>query len=94
MERERRGSFRENRDRDEGGFAPRKKACRFCVDKELKIDYKDGKAMKHYLSERDKISPRRFTGLCAFHQRELTIAVKRARILGLIPFTASQRQTF
>lgn len=91
MEKPRR-NYRDREGRDEG-YTPRKKACRFCVDKELRIDYKDGKALRHYLSDREKISPRRFTGLCSFHQSALTIAVKRARILGLIPFSVSQRQS-
>ena len=75
------------------GLPQRKKMCRFCADKQLRIDYKDGRALKAYMSERDKITPGRITGLCAYHQRRMTEAIKRARILGFIPFSASQRQT-
>ena len=75
------------------GLPQRKKMCRFCADKQLRIDYKDGRALKSYMSDRDKITPSRITGLCAFHQRRMTEAIKRARIMGLIPFSASQRQT-
>jgi len=67
----------------------RKKACRFCIEKELKIDYKDGKALRTFITERGKIVPSRMTGLCAFHQRQMNTAVKRARILALLPFTSN-----
>ncbi|MBN2794835.1 MAG: 30S ribosomal protein S18 [Clostridia bacterium] len=65
----------------------RKKVCAFCQNKDSKIDYKDVKKLQRYLSERGKILPRRVTGTCAKHQRALTIEVKRARIMALIPFT-------
>ena len=68
----------------------RKKVCRFCADKKLTMDYKDGRALTAYTSERGRIIPRRISGTCAHHQRELTVALKRARILALIPFTATQ----
>jgi len=68
----------------------RRKVCRFCADKKLTIDYKDGKALTAFTSERGKIIPRRISGACARHQREITVAIKRARILALIPFTATQ----
>jgi len=68
----------------------RRKMCRFCADKKLTIDYKDGKLLQPFLSERGRIIPRRINGNCAKHQRDVTIAVKRARILALIPFTTSQ----
>jgi small subunit ribosomal protein S18 len=64
----------------------RKKVCQFCQNKDSKIDYKDVKKLQRYLSERGKILPRRVTGTCAKHQRALTIEVKRARIMALIPF--------
>lgn len=76
---------------EERGLPVRKKACRFCVDKELRIDYKDAKALKPYISEGDKITPSRISGLCAFHQRRLTEAVKRARILGIVAFAPQQK---
>jgi len=68
----------------------RKKSCRFCQDKELNIDYKDGRLLLGFVTERGRLIPRRITGNCAFHQREVTLAVKRARILAYIPFTATQ----
>ena len=70
-----------------GGRKPRRKVCAFCVDKVENIDYKTiGKYSRKVLSERAKIIPRRVTGTCAKHQRQLTVAVKRARHLGLLPF--------
>ena len=65
----------------------RKKACTFCVDKVESIDYKDVAKLRRFLSERAKILPRRITGTCAHHQRELTTALKRARQLALLPFS-------
>ena len=64
---------------------PRRKVCAFCVDKIESIDYKDVPRLRRYLSERAKIVPRRVTGTCARHQRQLTIAIKRARHLALLP---------
>ena len=65
----------------------RKKVCVFCADKtNAGIDYKDVNKLKRYVSERGKILPRRITGTCAEHQRDLTIAVKRARHLALMPY--------
>ncbi len=64
----------------------RKKVCRFCVDKVEFIDYKDTANLRHFISERAKILPRRVTGTCAAHQRELTVAIKRARQLALLPY--------
>ena len=70
-----------------GGRKPRRKVCTFCVDKVENIDYKTiGKYSRKVLSERAKIIPRRVTGTCAKHQRQLTVAVKRARHLALLPF--------
>ncbi|MCC6278830.1 MAG: 30S ribosomal protein S18 [Oligoflexia bacterium] len=65
----------------------RKKACKFCTDKEMAIDYKDYKTLDLFLSERFKIVPRRISGNCAYHQRQLTMAVKRARSLALIGYS-------
>lgn len=64
----------------------RKKVCAFCMDKIENIDYKDVPRLKRYLSDRAKIIPRRVTGTCARHQRQLTVAVKRARHLAFLPF--------
>ncbi len=69
-----------------GGRKGRKKVCSFCVDKLGEIDYKDVPRLRRYLSERAKIVPRRVTGTCARHQRDLTVAIKRARHLGLLPY--------
>ena len=66
----------------------RKKVCAFCVDKVDVIDYKDISRLRRFISERAKILPRRVTGTCARHQRELTVAIKRARYLALIPYTS------
>lgn len=63
----------------------RKKVCRFCANK-TKIDYKDADGLKRFTTERGKILPRRITGTCALHQRELTVAIKRARNICLLPF--------
>ena len=66
----------------------RKKVCVFCVEKVDEIDYKDVTRLKRFVSERSKILPRRVTGTCAKHQRELTAAIKRARHLALLPYTS------
>ena len=66
----------------------RKKVCSFCVDKIDYIDYKDTAKLRRYLSERGKILPRRTTGTCAAHQRQLTVAIKRARHIALLPYVA------
>ena len=71
-----------------GARRPRRKACKFCVDKVESIDYKDVARLRRFVSERGKIMPRRMTGTCAKHQRELAIAVKRARQVALLPFSA------
>lgn len=67
----------------------RRKVCRFCADKSLTIDYKDVRTLQNFLTERGKIVPRRISGSCAEHQRKLTAAIKRARNIALLPFTAS-----
>lgn len=66
----------------------RKKVCAFCVEKIDTIDYKDAAKLRRYTSDRAKILPRRVTGTCAYHQRELTTAIKRARHIALIPYSA------
>ena len=66
----------------------RKKVCSFCVDKVEMIDYKDTGKLRRYTSERGKILPRRTTGTCAAHQRQLTVAIKRARHIALLPYVA------
>lgn len=91
----RRDSDRDSQDK-EGGFQRsfRKKTCRFCADKTLPLDYKDARALRSFLTEREKLLPRRITGLCSYHQRRVTHAVKRARILAIIPFAVSQREGY
>lgn len=66
----------------------RKKVCTFCVDKVTSIDFKDAAKLRRFISERGKILPRRTTGTCAAHQRQLTIAIKRARQIALLPYVA------
>lgn len=70
-----------------GGMRRRKKVCYFTANHIDHIDYKDVDLLKRYISEKGKILPRRVTGTCAKHQRALTVAIKRARIMGLLPFT-------
>jgi small subunit ribosomal protein S18 len=69
---------------------PRKKICRFCSDKITDIDYKDIKRLRNLITERGKIIPRRISGNCARHQRQLGIAIKRARNIALMPFTSER----
>lgn len=64
----------------------RRKFCRFCADKVQFIDYKDLKTLRSYMTERGKILSRKMTGTCSAHQRELTVAIKRARNIALLPF--------
>lgn len=77
-------------ERGERGMRPhkRKKVCVFCADKVYDIDYKDVTRLRRFISERAKILPRRMTGTCAKHQRQLTEAVKRARHIALLPYIA------
>ena len=70
------------------GGMRRKKVCQFCADKTETIDYKDVEKLKKYVTERGKILPKRITGTCAIHQRVVTRAIKRARIVALLPYTA------
>ena len=65
---------------------PRKKVCNFCKNKSTHIDYKDVEMLKHYISLNGKISPRRTTGTCAKHQREVAVAIKNARFMALLPY--------
>ncbi|MBQ4257506.1 MAG: 30S ribosomal protein S18 [Clostridia bacterium] len=78
----------DNRPDRRGARKGRKKVCAFCVDRVEYIDYKDVAKLRRFISERAKILPRRVTGTCAAHQRELTVAIKRARHLALLPFTS------
>ena len=70
------------------GRKPRRKVCSFCVDKVDHIDYKDAAKLRRFTTERGKILPRRISGNCAKHQRQVALPVKRARNIALLPFTA------
>ena len=70
-------------------FRSRRKVCAFCVDHVREIDYKDVSRLRRYLSDRGKIEPRRKTGTCAKHQRRLSVALKNARHMALMPYTAA-----
>ena len=68
------------------GMRPRKKVCAFCTEKVEEIDYKDVAKLKRFITEKGKIIPRRASGVCAEHQRQLAVAIKRARAIALLPF--------
>jgi small subunit ribosomal protein S18 len=68
----------------------RRKVCKLCVEKIETIDYKDDRRLSRFITDRGKIVPRRISGACARHQKQITLAVKRARILALLPFTSDQ----
>lgn len=70
------------------GRRPKRKVCAFCADKNAVIDYKDVARLRRYVSERGKILPRRMSGTCAKHQREVAQAIKRARHMALLPYVA------
>ena len=71
-----------------GGGRSRKKACRFCGDTDTLIDYKEARMLRGFITERGKIVPRRISGNCAKHQRQVATAVKRARVIALLPYLA------
>ena len=73
------------------GFG-RRKVCRYCADKTAKVDHKDANGLKLFVTERGKIIPRRISGNCAKHQREVAVAIKRARMLALLPYTVMQAE--
>ncbi|MBN1773734.1 MAG: 30S ribosomal protein S18 [Deltaproteobacteria bacterium] len=88
----------EGRGRDGGGRGGkrrgggrRRRVCRFCADKSLKIDYKDPYSLRYFITDRGRIVPRRISGTCAKHQRRVSLALKRARNVALMPFTVSGR---
>ena len=70
------------------GFS-RRKVCRFCADSNVVVDYKDAGTLKHFITDRGKIIPRRISGNCAKHQRKIAVAIKRARMIALMPFTVT-----
>ena len=67
----------------------RRKQCKFCADETIKIDYKDASLLKYFITDRGKLVPRRLTGNCARHQREISTAVNRARMIALMPFAVT-----
>ena len=70
------------------GFS-RRKICRFCADKQVLIDYKDPQTLKYFITDRGKIVPRRISGNCAKHQRKVALAIKRSRMVALMPFAVT-----
>jgi small subunit ribosomal protein S18 len=98
-DRDRGGDRDRDRDRDRGGDKDkdgkrrrgfgRRKVCRFCAETHIAIDYKDPQMLKYFITERGKIVPRRISGNCAKHQRQIALAVKRARMIALMPFTVT-----
>lgn len=84
---------RNNRNNSDDEFNPRarkirKKVCPLCADKNLKLDYKNSDQLRKFINDKGKILPRRATGACAKHQRDITLAVKRARQIAVLPYTA------
>ncbi len=71
-------------------FSRRRKVCHFCVDKIVKIDYKNARALKRFITDRGKILPSRISGTCEKHQRKLTAAIKKARNIAILPFTVER----
>ncbi len=89
MQRRSEGSSSRPRSSSRGDRTPRRKICQFCHDHVREIDYKDAnRFLKRYISDRGKIEPRRKTGTCAKHQRRLSTALKQARFMALLPYTA------
>lgn len=78
----------DRKQRPRTGRRTRRKVCAFCVDKVTNIDYKDTVRLRKFITERGKIMPRRMSGVCAKHQREMAIAIKRSRIVALMPYVA------
>jgi len=74
------------KDRESKGL--KKKFCKLCIEKVGFLDYKDDKRLGRFVTDRGKIVPRRVSGTCAMHQKQLTVAIKRARLLALLPFTS------
>ena len=89
-QREERGDRGGDMERGGGRGFGRRKVCRYCADKNLKVDYKNAGDLKYFITERGKIVPRRISGNCALHQREVATAIKRGRQVALLPFTVMQ----
>jgi small subunit ribosomal protein S18 len=75
--------------RKKRNFFHRRKVCRFCADTSIKIEYKEPKTLRYFITERGKIIPRRISGTCAKHQRTLTVAIKQARTIALLPYVGT-----
>jgi small subunit ribosomal protein S18 len=88
-DRDRGGDREERGERGGRGFG-RRKVCRYCADKNAKIDHRNSGELKSFVTERGKIIPRRISGNCSKHQRQVAIAIKRARMLALLPYTVMQ----
>jgi small subunit ribosomal protein S18 len=86
-----RGGGGDDMERGGRGFG-RRKVCRYCADKNLKVDYKNAGDLKYFVTERGKIVPRRISGNCALHQREVATAIKRSRNVALLPYTVMAHQ--
>ncbi|MBX7101585.1 MAG: 30S ribosomal protein S18 [Myxococcaceae bacterium] len=84
-----RGDMKDDEGRGGRGFG-RRKVCRYCADRNVKVDFKDQSALKYFVTERGKIIPRRISGNCAKHQRQVAKAIKQARGLALIPYLMLQ----
>ncbi len=67
----------------------KRRVCRFCADVQIPIDYKDPQALRYFITDRGKVVPRRISGTCARHQRKITLAIKQARNIALLPFTVT-----
>ena len=78
----------QSRRSSDGGSSSRRKTCRFCADPNFVIDYKDARLLRSFITERGKIVPRRISGNCAKHQRAIATAIKRARVIALLPYLA------
>lgn len=84
-----RNSSRKGSDRKKRRFYHRRKICRFCADSSLVINYKEVRTLRHFITERGKIIPKRISGTCSRHQRKLSHAIKRARTIALLPYVGS-----
>jgi small subunit ribosomal protein S18 len=83
-------SGREGEGKDKKKSFGRRRVCKFCGEETLKIDYKEAGLLKYFITDRGKLVPRRISGNCATHQREIAVAVNRARMIALVPFSVSK----
>lgn len=87
-----RGKPKRDKKKDRLGGSARRRYCRYCKDKVVQVDYKDLTALRHCVSDRGKIKSRRLTGTCRRHQRQIAVAIKRAREMALLPYTTAGRE--